>query len=577
MGVPAGTYNNPTFTPSLPAGTTGSVTVNANRSGTLTIATNASTPPRVTAHTITLNGVTSLPFDLRVDGISGVLSPGEYTFPVPPPVLNITMGQWDDVTTPDLTAAILKDSYRLEVAVSAQIPAGVALYMCTPDDEWSTNEILGVFENGKYIWEFTPSKMAEFTSSPFSFRFRIGRAGVQFNDLGIQSIKLFFTDKKITVGAQNGTLTAGIPGFVTYPVTTENIPNGTYSAAVRNLPFGMGIMFGSVTINNNSGTLTLQTGTAARAIIRNNLALVIDGITSTNFGIAIAAANYGDIDGDGKIDAADITLLRRYVAANDKELFLEQNPRFNLINADVTGNNNIGAADVARLRQYVAGYDVALGKPVEVEDWQYLIALTFDDGPNNDTITILDKFEELGAVGSFFVNAGLINAGNIPTLQRAVALGNDIENHGMTHTDMNTMSASAIIAEINQAADVIEAAVGIRSRYFRPPFFGIGNHMIGADVTTNHPFIFSNLDTKDYENTSAHIINFMLTNAADGAADGGIVLFHDNPQTAASLEHFIPQMKAMGYKFVTVRELYEMRAATPTWYTGGAWPNTHVK
>jgi len=80
-------------------------------------------------------------------------------------------------------------------------------------------------------------------------------------------------------------------------------------------------------------------------------------ITSTNQPL------YGDVDGDGKIDAADITLLRRYIAANDKPAFLLANPRFNLENARVTGHSgDPNAADVARLRQYVAGFDVELGK-----------------------------------------------------------------------------------------------------------------------------------------------------------------------------------------------------------------------
>jgi uncharacterized repeat protein (TIGR02543 family) len=74
---------------------------------------------------------------------------------------------------------------------------------------------------------------------------------------------------------------------------------------------------------------------------------------------------FGDIDGDGVIDAADITLLRRYVAANDKNLFMSQNPRFRLENARLVGQTSgePGAADVARLRQYVAGFPVTLGTP----------------------------------------------------------------------------------------------------------------------------------------------------------------------------------------------------------------------
>lgn len=64
----------------------------------------------------------------------------------------------------------------------------------------------------------------------------------------------------------------------------------------------------------------------------------------------------GDIDGDGTVDAADITLLRRYIAAEDKDAFLRENPRFNLTNADVNGDYIINAADVALLRLWVAGW-----------------------------------------------------------------------------------------------------------------------------------------------------------------------------------------------------------------------------
>jgi hypothetical protein len=73
---------------------------------------------------------------------------------------------------------------------------------------------------------------------------------------------------------------------------------------------------------------------------------------------------FGDVDGDGVIDAADITLLRRWIAAENKWLFEQENPRFNIDNARVLGQSgDPGAADVARLRQYIAGFNVPLGEP----------------------------------------------------------------------------------------------------------------------------------------------------------------------------------------------------------------------
>jgi len=64
----------------------------------------------------------------------------------------------------------------------------------------------------------------------------------------------------------------------------------------------------------------------------------------------------GDIDDDHSIDAADITLLRRYIAAEDKDAFLLKNPKFNPDNADMNGDGTICAADVAWLRLWVSGF-----------------------------------------------------------------------------------------------------------------------------------------------------------------------------------------------------------------------------
>jgi hypothetical protein len=71
---------------------------------------------------------------------------------------------------------------------------------------------------------------------------------------------------------------------------------------------------------------------------------------------------YGDIDGDGTINSADVTLLRRYVAAENKAVFLEDNT-FDLEAAYVLGQEKIGAEEITMLRRWIAtaGDKPALG------------------------------------------------------------------------------------------------------------------------------------------------------------------------------------------------------------------------
>jgi hypothetical protein len=84
--------------------------------------------------------------------------------------------------------------------------------------------------------------------------------------------------------------------------------------------------------------------------------------TTERFSIAYtstAAFVPGDINGDGNINAADVTMLRAYIAAQNKTTFQTQNPGFRPHNADINGDGFINSADVTLLRRYVAAANKA--------------------------------------------------------------------------------------------------------------------------------------------------------------------------------------------------------------------------
>jgi len=95
-------------------------------------------------------------------------------------------------------------------------------------------------------------------------------------------------DPTVAVGAQVGTMTAGLAGTVTFPVTTANIPNSTYTVTVANLPSGVSIQ-GQVTINNGSGTLTLAGSVMTLPAVHSTLTLTLDGVTSDPFILTIVS------------------------------------------------------------------------------------------------------------------------------------------------------------------------------------------------------------------------------------------------------------------------------------------------
>ena len=94
--------------------------------------------------------------------------------------------------------------------------------------------------------------------------------------------------KTVTVGIQNGILIEGIQGSVSFPVTTANISNGTYTPTVANLPAGVTVS--PIVINGNSGTLTLTGDATTTARTVSTLTLIIDGAQSAAFTLTINAA-----------------------------------------------------------------------------------------------------------------------------------------------------------------------------------------------------------------------------------------------------------------------------------------------
>lgn len=92
--------------------------------------------------------------------------------------------------------------------------------------------------------------------------------------------------KSVSVGIQNGVLTAGIAGMVTFPISTTNIANGNYTTTITDPPIGMSVQ-GQVEINNNSGTLSIST-TVNVAAKTYPLTLTIDETTSDAFMLTVS-------------------------------------------------------------------------------------------------------------------------------------------------------------------------------------------------------------------------------------------------------------------------------------------------
>lgn len=190
----------------------------------------------------------------------------------------------------------------------------------------------------------------------------------------------------------------------------------------------------------------------------------------------------------------------------------------------------------------------------EIDPSKPVIALTFDDGPN-DSITprVLDLCEKYGVRASFFLIGDNITPESEPVVKRAYDLGCEINNHSKTHDYMNKMTAEQIADEVNYVSDKVKEITGEPTKFFRPPYIAVNQLMYD---TIDMPFI-NGLGVNDWDSNVT--VEQRIDGVLNGVSDGSIILLHDaegNFGTVEALDTIIPSLLDEGYQFATVSELF---------------------
>lgn len=194
-------------------------------------------------------------------------------------------------------------------------------------------------------------------------------------------------------------------------------------------------------------------------------------------------------------------------------------------------------------------------------DRKKIVALTFDDGPNTDTTPlVLDVLEKQGVPATFFAVGDNITPESAEIMRRAVSLGCHIENHSRTHSDMTSFTEDGIAAEITFTSNAVEAAVGRRPRFFRPPYIAFNQRMFDViDMT-----FISGVGAEDWLDEVSAEERFRRI--MDQARDGTVILLHDmkeNFRTVDAIKMIIPALLDGGYELVTVEELFRRSGVVP--------------
>jgi peptidoglycan/xylan/chitin deacetylase (PgdA/CDA1 family) len=188
-----------------------------------------------------------------------------------------------------------------------------------------------------------------------------------------------------------------------------------------------------------------------------------------------------------------------------------------------------------------------------------VVALTFDDGPSESTLLLLDALGSLGVRATFFVSGASVE--RLPEVARSIAAsGHEIGSHGYSHAPLYLRSPAFVRDELERAQRAITAATGVAPRLYRPSFgcrwFGLRGAQRRLGLTT----VMWTVIGRDWKWPAGRIAERLVR----GASNGAIFCLHDGRvlapgpdirPTIEALHIAVPRLRARGFRFETAGAL----------------------
>ena len=187
--------------------------------------------------------------------------------------------------------------------------------------------------------------------------------------------------------------------------------------------------------------------------------------------------------------------------------------------------------------------------------------LTFDDGPSDNTLKILDILKRYNVKATFFV----IGTGKLEYTKRMVAEGHTVALHSNTHTYSSIYkSTSAYYSDLQAISDKVEKACGVRSNIVRFPggtsnttsrsyCSGIMTKLSKELPEKGYYYFDWNIDSGDASGNNVAVSKIMSNIRSYGTSrKNAVVLMHDTGAkgtTVDALPQIIEYYMSAGYYF----------------------------
>ena len=234
-----------------------------------------------------------------------------------------------------------------------------------------------------------------------------------------------------------------------------------------------------------------------------------------------------------------------------------------------------------------------------------LVALTFDDGPRPYVLFenkgehpgpgLMNVLDSNGVKATFFVVGWRltpktwgdrryeenIGVSCLDAAQQLVKHGFELEDHTYSHVELRTAERKNgeqwVLGDVNRGAQAIQAVTGEHPRYVRPPDWIItddarrdlereGYHLL--TISSENPVALRDINSLDYLCTrkavgcpKPSLAGGVLRQIEQREKHGvytHILAFHELSSTTAMMPELISDLKAKGYRFVTLSEYMQL-------------------